>query len=166
MDFDLKRVVPVQVAWCDWNGGKPRMAGPSPSVELVSAGSVLASPILVIFRDPRTFVAGEIHRHLDLWDWVVQEYPKRQEIFSFLSQEVKVSASLSITERISSNSFDSPFPPSAIFPTSCQPFDDFFSTTILDRVVNGSLSIWGIRGRIGEVNPPHLAIPITTPYVP
>ena len=95
------------------------MAGPSPFVEMVSAGSILASPTQVIFRDPRTFVAGEVHRPLDLWDRVVQEYPKRQDIFTFLSQGVKVSDFFVNFKRDFQGQFyDSPFPPAAIFHNS------------------------------------------------
>ena len=40
----------------------------------------------------------------------------------------------------------------------CEKFEDFISNCILDRVSNGSISIWG---KEGEVEPPHLVMPIT-----
>ena len=56
--------------------------------------------------------------------------------------------------------YNLPSPPAAIFPNSkiCEQFEDFVSAIILERVSNGSLSIWG---KIGEVAPPHLVMPIT-----
>ena len=49
-------------------------------------------------------------------------------------------------------------PPHAFFPNSksCRAFSEFISKTILERVANGSLSVWG---KVGEVSPPHLVIP-------
>ena len=38
------------------------MAGPNPSLEMASRGSV--SPTQIVFQDPNMFVAREIHRHL------------------------------------------------------------------------------------------------------
>ena len=67
------------------------MAGPNPSLEMVSCDSVFASPAQVLFRDPKTFKAREIHPHLPQWDWVLEDYPKRQEIFDYISHGVKVS---------------------------------------------------------------------------
>ena len=42
--------------------------------------------------------------------------------------------------------------------TSCLDFEEFISSTILDRVKNGSLLVWG---KVGSVQPPHLVLPIT-----
>ena len=51
-----------------------------------------------------------------------------------------------------------PPPPRAFFPNSksCRAFSEFISKTILERMANGSLSVWG---KVGEVSPPHLVIP-------
>ena len=56
--------------------------------------------------------------------------------------------------------YSSPFPTRALFPNNrrCQAFSEFISNTILDRVANGSLSVWG---KVGEVSHPHLVMPIT-----
>ena len=51
-------------------------------------------------------------------------------------------------------------PPRMCFPVSvaCHPFKDFITATIKDRICNGSINV---VGRVGEVEPPHLAMPIT-----
>ena len=56
--------------------------------------------------------------------------------------------------------YDSALPPTAFFPNSksSQGFEEFISATIIDRVTNGSLLVWG---RVGEVHPPYLVMPIT-----
>ena len=43
-----------------------------------------------------------------------------------------------------------------IAPHHPEPFSEFISKNILERVANGSLSVWG---KVGEVSPPHLVIP-------
>lgn len=56
--------------------------------------------------------------------------------------------------------FNSPFPPEMEFPNGpiCAQFEEFISSTIIDRVKNGSLVFWG---RVGQVKAPHLVMPIT-----
>lgn len=56
--------------------------------------------------------------------------------------------------------FNSPFSPKMEFPNSpiCAQFEEFISSTIIDRVKNGSLVFWG---RVGQVEAPHLVMPIT-----
>ena len=61
-----------------------------------------------------------------------------------------------------SSSKPSPTPPPlrAFFPNSksCQAFSEFISKSILEWEANGSLTV---LGKVGEVSPPHLVMPIT-----
>lgn len=41
-------------------------------------------------RDPNCFIAGEIHRHLDVWDRLTQGLPNRDEIMGWISKKVCV----------------------------------------------------------------------------
>ena len=54
----------------------------------------------------------------------------------------------------------SPCPPRAEFSNNklCLSFENFVSTTILERVNKGSLSVWG---KVGKVDPLHLVMPFT-----
>ena len=56
--------------------------------------------------------------------------------------------------------YDSNFPPRKIFPNSksCASVEVFITDTIMMRVRNGSLTV---IGTVGEVEPPHLVLPIT-----
>jgi hypothetical protein len=56
--------------------------------------------------------------------------------------------------------YNSDLPPEALFPNakSCTAFSEFISNTIIERVSNGSLAIWG---EVEKVAPPFLVMPIT-----
>ena len=57
-------------------------------------------------------------------------------------------------------SYNSDLPPHRVFynSISCKLFVSFISRTILDRLATGAISVWG---RVGEVEPPHLVMPLT-----
>ena len=56
--------------------------------------------------------------------------------------------------------FDSDVPPPLVLRNhkSCIPFAKFISHTILQRLSTGAISIWG---RVGDIQPPHLVMPLT-----
>ena len=83
----------------------------------------------------------EIHRHAPVWRLILQEYTKRSEILSYIDNGVDVYPFLH-------------FPNSH----SCLGFETFITTTILEGVKNGSLTV---IGKVGEVVPPHLVMPLT-----
>lgn len=128
---------------------------------MVSNGRVLASPRDLLFRDPAAFVAGEIRRHSPVWQLVLQEHTKRSEILSYIDNGVDVYPFLRhFKGRFQGESFDSDLPPPRHFSNSrsCLGFETFITTTILDRVQNGSLTV---VGKLGEVAPPRLVMPLT-----
>ena len=90
-----------------------------------------------------------------------QDYPKKSEIYSFLSEGVNVKQFfIPFHGTFQGHHFCSSEPPSMAFRNSpsCERFKDFISRTILERVSNGSLLVWG---EVGKVHPPHLVMPIT-----
>ena len=83
---------------------------------------------------------------------------------SFIRNKVDVADSIvPFKGKFAGNSYDAPFPPGMEFPnnTICSQFEDFISSTIIDRFKNGSLIFWG---KVGEVQPPHLVMPITVEF--
>ena len=72
-------------------GEKPRVAGPNPSPYMVSKGIAHATPQDVIFRDPSSFVAGELSWHQSFWNFILSEHPKKDEIFSYIARGVNIS---------------------------------------------------------------------------
>ena len=57
--------------------------------------------------------------------------------------------------------YDCPTPPRETFKNhpSCKHFVDFISETLSQRLKTGAVAVWG---KVGEVQPPHLVLPITT----
>ena len=47
------------------------------------------SPSLWVL-DPECFIAGDIHRHLDVWDRLTQALPNRDEIMGWIRKKVSV----------------------------------------------------------------------------
>ena len=143
---DLAREKGVSEDWCDWEGKPASWAGPLPSVHMVSSGSVYASPSMLRFRDPKKFSAGNLSNCLPC---------------SFLSEGVNLKQFfVPFHGTFQGCHFCSSEPTSMAFPNSpsYERFKDFISRTILERVSNGSLLVWG---EVGKVHPPHLVIPIT-----
>ena len=147
--------------WVNWKGERPSVEAPSPSPEMVSKLSVRESACDLLFRDPNNFTAGEIHFHLPCWHVILQGHNKRDESLSYLKIGVDVhDFFLPFKGDFQGTYYDSAFPPSIKFlnTKSCAGFQDFIHETILERLPNGSLSIWG---KVGFVSPPHLVMPLT-----
>ena len=127
----------------------------------IESGASKASADDVVFRDPEFFVAGELHHHYDVWDNILQDFHKRDEVLNYISQGVSVYDFFKpFKGQFKGKYYDSPLPPKMIFENNkiSLKFQDFISNCILERVSNGSLSIWEKKG---ECEPPHLVIPIT-----
>ena len=113
------------------------------------------------FRDPEKFVAGGIHIDLTLWEVILQQHPERDMILSWLREGVNV---LDFQEHFSGLfkgvRYNSEFPPSKVWPNhaSCKKFSQFVSDSILKRVAQGAVAVWG---RVNVDEPPFLVLPLT-----
>ena len=128
---------------------------------MVSGGLAFASPSMLRFRKPENFVPGNLSECLPHWEVVLKDYPKAAEIFRYVSQGVYVQEFfVPFNGTYRGRSYNTNVPPRMSFPNSfsCNNFRDFASQTILERVANGSLLVWG---EVGKVDPPHLVMPIT-----
>jgi len=85
----------MSVRWCDWRGEPQSVATPTLSPVLVSQCSAKASAKDVLFRDPESFVAGEIHRHVGEWEkiWALILNSRRSCITSDTRSMLKNSSS-------------------------------------------------------------------------
>ena len=149
------------VEGCNWEGVAPGPAAPVPSPEAVSKLAVKASVRDLRFRNPVCFRAGNIHNFITKWEEVLVGQEKRAEILSYLRDGVDVNSFFAPYKGDFQGKFyDSPIPPSAYFPNSksCEEFTDFISSTISQRLANGSISVWG---KVGECTPPYLVMPLT-----
>ena len=83
------------------------------------------------------------------------------EILNWLSNKVDICKYFRhFKGRFKGECFDSDLPPARVFYNhpSCIPFKEYISTTILQRLGTGAISVWG---KVGEVSPPHLVMPLT-----
>ena len=145
--------------WCNWKGEPSNWAGPLPSLEMVASGKVHASPSLLRFRNPSFFISGFIHHNRSMWSRILHDSPVRSTFLRFLEFGVDATEFFVTFEgSFQGQVYSGSSPPRAFFPNSksCRAFSEFISKTILERVANGSLSVWG---KVGEVSPPHLVIP-------
>ncbi len=112
----------------------------------VRHGRLKVSAHDVIFPDPDNFVAGNLKHHFATWDFITSGYKQGDEILRYISDGVSVYDFFSPFQgSFKWKYYNSKLPQKAIFSNSksCIAFDDFISASILERVRNGSLSVWG-----------------------
>ena len=131
-----------------------------PSIESVAQGLVFASPDMLNFRHPDHFLAGNLNSCLENWREIFQDSPFQDFVLPIIFHGVVISYYFQPFQGTFLQQFyDSNFPPRKIFPNSksCASFEGSITDTIMERVRNGSLNV---LGRMGEVEPPHLVLPI------
>ena len=147
--------------WCNRESNPTNWAGPLPSLEMVAEGRVFASPDILRFRDPDSFVAGNLTTCLDQWDQISVRHDKRNFVLAIISNGVDVFDFFTLFNgTFQGKTYCSKLPPRMCFPNSvaCHPFKEFITASIKDRICNSSIDV---DGRVGEVEPPHLLLPIT-----
>ncbi|XP_020907079.1 uncharacterized protein LOC110245159, partial [Exaiptasia diaphana] len=120
-----------------------------------------ASAKNVLFRDPKSFVAGEVHKHLSRWREILEPNPKSKEILSYIENRVRVHEFIvPFRGDYQGKFYNSAFPPrySCVNNKSCRGFESFITSTVSERIRNGSISVWG---KVGACEPPHLVMPLT-----
>ena len=149
------------VEGCNWEDVTPGPAAPVPLPEAVSKLAVKASVRDLRFKNPVCVRAGNIHNFITRREEVLTGQEKRAEILSYLRDGVDVNPFFAPYKGDFQGKFyDSPIPPNACFPNSksCEEFTDFISSTISQRLANGSISVWG---KVGECTPLYLVMPLT-----
>ena len=108
-------------------------------------------------------MTGNLTTCLDQWDQISVRglREKRPRTLAFIRNGVDVFdffTPLNVT--FQGKTYCSDLAPRMCFPNSvaCHPFEEFITATIKDRICNGSINV---VGRVGEVEPPHLVMPIT-----
>ena len=152
----------IKPSWCDIFKGSQPFVGPLASPSMVACNPTLGLLRNLRFRNPDDFQAGSLHaqpaiwekllsnvshEHIDLMD-VIKEGVDVEQFFTHFKGDFK------------GKSFASDRPPPIVLKNSrsCAQFSDFISTTILQWVSAGVLSVWG---QIGRVSPPNLVLPLT-----
>ena len=132
-------------------------------VEDVISGQARADVSMLAFRDPDSFVAGNLHNHFPAWERIanIAPFDLTPKILLWIKNCVDVQDFFQpFKGQYRGENFDSTFPPHRIFSNapSCKPFAQFISDTVIDRLRTGAISLWG---RVGEVPPPLLVMPLT-----
>jgi hypothetical protein len=133
-------------------------------IDYVLDGQCLASASLLTFRDPNSFVAGELHRHFAVWSRIAESvpmYPQSSEIIKWIQGMVNVNYYfVPFKGSYKGQEYNCARPPPTVFANhpSFRPFAGFVSRTSIERLRSGAISFWG---RVGEVAPPHLVLPLT-----
>ena len=154
-----------EVKWVS-PSGTPSLDGMTSTAKLwedfekVLAGDV--SPLENLsLRDPDSFRAGEVHAYQELWNKISAGYVKEVEVNEWISKGIDITAFWRPFKGIFKGvEYDCPTPPRKTFKNhpSCKQFVNLISETLSQRLKTGAVAVWG---KVGEVQPPHLVLPIT-----
>ena len=103
-------------------------------------------------------MAGEVHNHYHKWEQILHDFYKKEVYILKGVQAFYFSSRLK--GDFKGKSYVSQLPSKMFFKNIkiYDKYEDFISATILDRIKNGSISVWGKQG---DCEPAHLVIPIT-----
>ena len=126
-------------------------------------GDVSADISMLAFPNAAVFVAGRLHCHSQEWKSIAasSSSPLSRVVLHWLQDKVQIQPFFRhFKGNFKGEHFDLPSPPQRILYNhkSCAPFAKFISDTILQRLSTGAITIWG---KVGEVDPPHLIMPLT-----
>ena len=121
---------------------------PPEFVKLVLGGSKTADASMLVFRDLATFVAGNLHKHIEAREGIAALAPMNWirntiNVYDFFQP---------FKGHYKGENFNFALPPPKVFcnSASCKPFAQFISETIMNRLATGAISLWG---KVGEVTP-------------
>ena len=142
-----------------WVNIKGETFGPSSHVkeaEDVASGDSFSLNDLQ-FRDPNYFVAGSLSRSVSEW----KRLQPPQNVLDWVQNGVDIFPMFRhFKGNFKGKSYDSDKPVPEYFQNAkiCKNHTEFIVKTLEERIENGSLSV---LGRVGEVEPPFLILPIT-----
>ena len=108
----------------------------------------------LLFRDPSSFRAAEIHKHIPVWERILENNPFKEQILQWLQYGVDVKKFIKpFKGTFKGSKYDSRFPPRKHLKIhqSCKLFTEFISKTLVERMRTGAVRVWG---RVGTVEPP------------
>lgn len=140
-----------KVRWINHRGGPPSNTSTSP-------------PTLdsLRFRDPDSFVAGELHRHRTEWEDICkQQGDAGRQVMQWIDASVDLwSFVRPYKGSFAGVDYDHPTPPPRVFQNSNsgKDFSQFIADTLEERIQNGSVTL---LGRTDQVDPPTVVSPLT-----
>ena len=168
-----RSVLPNSIKWVRLDGSSlvPEDGQPLPynlhfswdSLDRAIDGEAQVDVHSLVFPDRSSFIAGQLHAHPGVWDRIAESssYPFRSTVLDWVKNKVDVHNYVRhFKGSFKGESFYSDLPPPRVFRNhpSCEPFAEFISHSIKQRLAMGAISVWG---RVGECEPPHLVMPLT-----
>ena len=153
--FDLEVHV-YQDIWVNYRGKVLQLPFLVPRAEDVAVNATFDFENLT-FRQPESFIAGNLHRHLDAW----RELNPSSEVLEWLENGVDIENYFRhFKGDFKGKSYDSERPPIGYFENAPirMNHDEFIKSTLYDRVRNGSMSVWG---KVGQCDPTHWLMHLT-----
>ena len=121
----------------------------------VLAGTALPAFEQLRLRDPKTFRCGNLHQFAHQWDTLMGDLPEYAVVRPWIHRGIHIPDFFEhFRGTFNTRVFDSDVPPPMLFQNDyqrCLDFKDFVTTTILQRVKEGSIK-W--VGRVGVDPPP------------
>ena len=115
-------------------------------------GRGLAHADMLAFLDPDAFQAGALYSYLDAWQYITDYAPSKlsADVLAWIKNRVDVSQFFKphFTVSFQGSHYDFALPTRKVIRNqdSCKPHVNFISSTILDRLASGAISIWGRSG--------------------
>lgn len=160
----------VPLRWVDSVGNPVHVGGAmaanerlDPLLERVQRGESIGNIRDLVFRDPASFRAGELHHHLPHWEKIAETNcsATQTDVLGWIKNKVSVFEYFRhFTGSFKGHNHDSDRPPQKAFQNnpSCKSFVGFIQKTLLDRLRTGAVSL---VGRVGVVDAPHIVLPLT-----
>ena len=127
--------------------GVPAQEGLSTSFcwkDVISSGLVPDLQATAL-RDPDSFSVGGLHRNVSAWGDYLKNHPLVEQVMGWIQNKVDFLDFLRpFTGMYKKTTYSSEFPPRKQFANhgSCQPFTEFISQEILNRLLTGAFRIW------------------------
>ena len=153
------RISPAQNPVPQWplRTGGPECSSAAPAIETVAQGTASAAVFDVWVRDPASFIAGEPHRHLDVWDRLSHRHPQKELIREWIRNGISVRRFITpLKGQCRQETFNHIFPPNRYYPKNkkCKFHKDVISREIETKIAKGAIKVWGMV----EDTPPPPAI--------
>ena len=155
------------VRWVNWMGepcgSSKGETATDDCIQKIIHGEAFGHPSDLIFRDPNSFRAGELHAYYPVWEKLAgpDPTPQQVQVLQWIRERVSVFDYFQhFRGTFKRNQYDSPRPPSCHLKNniSCKQFATFVKDTLIDRLATGAIIL---KGKVGVVDPPHLVMPLT-----